>query len=447
MSTKLFHHRLTAPPPSNLNAIPSDILNRKLPPLPITKRNLPVLPVLLPQSHTHTTRRNKCIAQKHNKTVLSPCITITPPKDTISVHTTFQNLFKKIGVSKAPNHQIPSTTPPIHMKSKWRPSLQFIMHDTELLNALIALMTKRYNEENILFLQSVNQLTHHINALLLTDSEPNIVQKDKIDVEITSIYSTYIINTAQKQINLSGECFNEIMYIHQRYTSLPLTKSALIFERSVMEITNLIQTSILSGFYAANAFQSIAADRNIYTNNVHVSEDSDDIEYSNDSPYFDCHSATERNKWMISSAGFAPRSGIHEWEIKILKTNGTRQEFGVVSAFDPRMVVNEFGICDTPLLGARAVYGYNEMNPTFYYAAYNDDNKVRINKDLSSLAVHNNRQWCEGDVIRICLNQSKGWIKFYLNQKQVRKTISIEKNRTYYPIILYSGACKFHVQR
>merc|ERR1719361_3402870 len=98
---------------------------------------------------------------------------------------------------------------------------------------------------------------------------------------------------------------------------------------------------------------------------------------------------------------------------------------------------------------SRAYYGYNKLikmdknkkvigsENHYYYASYNSDNSVRCNKDLSKLTIHENK-WSEGDVIRISLNMDKGIIKFYLNDKKVRKAVSVDKNATFYPIILYS---------
>eukprot|EP01084_Bolivina_argentea_P126365 223760_1 len=242
------------------------------------------------------------------------------------------------------------------------------------------------------------------------------------------------------------------MSIRQTFRCLSLNQKALLFDRCCSEIQRLIQTSILGLFYRSNRFQSIAHARGIMDNR-NVSDGNElDVQNGSDKEanvVFDCHSVsswTENNKFMMATKGFLPNSGIHEWSIKILKTNRMRQEFGVVNVCDKGIQMNEFGICDTPSLGARSVYGYNNMKPTFYYASYNKNNTVRLNKDLDDLKVHKeNKTWDTGDVITVRLNMNKYSIKYFLNGQQVRKTISIQKNATYYPIILYSGHCKYQV--
>eukprot|EP01083_Nonionella_stella_P066679 175818_1 len=372
-----------------------------------------------------------------------------------------------------PSHEHHTSQPQMHnltITSKWRPDLDFILDDEEILQELITYMTKQYNEENILFLESIGKLECNINELLMFDEAIDPVTIDKINVEIAIIYATYITHDAHRQVNLSSACRTEIMSHYQQFKALTLKQKADMFIQCGNEISQLIQRSILSWFYQSNGFQSIAHSRNIFTNdrNVHnlfapmrlsrvnvsdnVDYDSDDVAHDSEAKtdvYFDSHSSvkwTPHNKYMLSRKGFGNNSGSHEWKIKILKTSSKRQEFGVVSTFDKNIPMNEFGICDTPMFGARVVYGYNKKNAkhSFYYASYNKDNSVRCTKDLSLLKMHQSA-WREGDVIRVALDLSKGIVKFYLNDKKVRKTISIERNKTYYPIILYAGKCEYQV--
>eukprot|EP01084_Bolivina_argentea_P124854 221249_1 len=102
--------------------------------------------------------------------------------------------------------------------------------------------------------------------------------------------------------------------------------------------------------------------------------------------------------------------------------------------------VSRFGICDTPLFGARVIYGCN--NNEFYYSSYGKGNKQRCHKDLTKLNVHQNG-WKNGDIIKICLNLNKGNIKFYLNDKKIRRTLSVEKRIKYYPIVGFTENCPF----
>eukprot|EP01083_Nonionella_stella_P170137 578331_1 len=494
---------------------------KKLPPLPIPKRALPNLPqskscsrpdsarvagVAIPsatRSKPHVGHVSTGSNWSFHSSQSSGLSQLSFASSTRSLRNLFAKVQQKVGGSKTKltnnsnannglsiTHEHHASEPEMNhlaIKSKWRPNLDFILNDEELLEQLIGFMTKQYNEENVLFLEAVSRLESNINELLMFDCDVNLVAEEKINVEIASIYATYIIHDAHKQVNLSSQCFSEIMSHYQRFDkAMTLKDKAAMFIKCGKEISQLIQTSVLSWFYQSDEFQYIARSRNIFTNDRNVDKlfapmrlsrcnvsdvggvdyDSDDIAYDqtnteskDDEVYFDCHSSTkwtQHNKYMLSSNGFGKNSGYHEWKIKIVRTSGKRQEFGVVSTFNKNIHMNEFGICDTPMFGARVVYGYNKLvkmdknrrvsgtEHSFYYASYNKDNSVRCTKDLSSIDMHQ-RAWRTGDVITIGLNLSKGIVKFYLNGKKVRKTISIERNNIYYPIILYSGKCEYQV--
>merc|ERR1712113_98710 len=119
---------------------------------------------------------------------------------------------------------------------------------------------------------------------------------------------------------------------------------------------------------------------------------------------------------------------------------------GVVSNLDIGNIINSNGITKTPAFGARAVYG-NQLHSknSIYYASYNDNDTTRCFKDLSNKRLIMQNYWKIGDVIKICLFLDTFRIKFFLNDKKVRKTISLQPNKTYYPIISFSGNCRYHV--
>ncbi len=200
-----------------------------------------------------------------------------------------------------------------------------------------------------------------------------------------------------------------------------------MFNLCVNEIEYLMHTSILNSFYLSETFQLVARQRGIYRNsdiNNIKQQPLNQCETKND--FFDSHSTvnwTDKNKFLLSANGYSV--GSHEWTIKILKSNHMRQEIGIVSNYNTKIEMNECGLNDTPEFAARAIYGYNDLNNSFYYSSYNTDNKLRCNKNLSQLKIHRNGHWCKGDEIKICLNG-----------KQVRKAVSIATNTTYYPIIV-----------
>ena len=148
----------------------------------------------------------------------------------------------------------------------------------------------------------------------------------------------------------------------------------------------------------------------------------------------------------ISDNGF--NFGVHEWEIKIKKSDVHLQEIGVIStnniSSDMLSNIGDEGITACNILGARAVYGNELMSGTNYYASYNDNGQARCHRDLSQMTVHK-IGWCQGDVIKVTLNLRKGLIRFWLNNMRVRKKISLQKNKTYYPFIGFAGNCEYEL--
>ena len=146
---------------------------------------------------------------------------------------------------------------------------------------------------------------------------------------------------------------------------------------------------------------------------------------------------------ILSDHGF--KYGIHEWNIKITKCDIYLQEIGVIGTnYLDDVEVLEDGIKGSDILGARAIYG-NELIPRRnYYASYNDNGNTRCDKDLTQMVIHKNG-WKVGDVIKVELNLRKGYVRFYLNHKKVRKVISLQNNKTWYPVISWSGNCQYEL--
>lgn len=113
----------------------------------------------------------------------------------------------------------------MQQKITWRPQLKDIYKDKSLLNALIAFMERIYCEENILFLQSVQQYKSKIDQYIIEyqdmnddnddDDYDNMDNEEKeeqignnlseqikrnIDFQIISIYNAYIVSNAQNQV-------------------------------------------------------------------------------------------------------------------------------------------------------------------------------------------------------------------------------------------------------
>eukprot|EP01083_Nonionella_stella_P023161 64024_1 len=445
--------------------IPHDLGKRSLPALPIHKRPLPSLNQSISQfSDTNF----GCAARRSNNNVSSPrSYSLKRVFSYQNLQTGRKSITNWFNSRPALKNRAPSlikaqtvdvTTVPLPVsKSKWRPSLQFIYDDDELLRTLTLFMRKQYNEENILFLQSVRALQYKIDCL------PSTTQQ--IHFDIIHIYNQYIIQNAMQQVNLSYNCFNSIMSMQSKLEDLDLSAKRCLFDSCVTEIEKLVKLSILHGFYASDDFQSIACSRPVPPpiairglraaschNNFYspsplsiATPEMDDIVRTSPAGWGEARVGVNGLHYVMSFNGLD--DGRHEWSIEIVECDATyRYEVGIVSVLDTEIKISEYGMCDTPALGARVVYGYERENNAFYYASYNSDNTERCKKDLSLLNMHE-EGWKAGDVIRVGLNIAKGKIKFYLNDKQVRKTISIEKseNCTYYPVVFMHGNGEYKI--
>jgi len=88
-------------------------------------------------------------------------------------------------------------------------------------------------------------------------------------------------------------------------------------------------------------------------------------------------------------------------------------------------------------MGARALYGSELSTKSSHYASLNMNGSVRCEKALPG------KEWRCGDEITVRLDADKGTIRFFLNGEKVRKVMSLERERTYYPVIAHSGYCAY----
>eukprot|EP01084_Bolivina_argentea_P166129 288502_1 len=154
------------------------------------------------------------------------------------------------------------------------------------------------------------------------------------------------------------------------------------------------------------------------------------------------HFADDKIISILANNGFC--NGIHKWSFKILECSINRQEIGVIGIGDIKNItINTVGgIKDTKQLSARAIYSTELFTNSSYYASYNKDGTKRC---FRNLAKHGRIGWCSGDTITIFLDLQKWVIKFLLNGENVRKTISLQRNQTYYPIISFNGHCRYQL--
>ncbi len=129
-------------------------------------------------SNISTTRVRRSSSTTSNASSRRSSTTSNGP--TSSLRTLFSTIKTKIHKNHLSSNDVAQNlVVETKIKSKWRPTIKFIYNDEELLQILIEFMTKQYNEENILFLISVDRLEKHITNLLELKSEINIVEQKK----------------------------------------------------------------------------------------------------------------------------------------------------------------------------------------------------------------------------------------------------------------------------
>jgi len=123
--------------------------------------------------------------------------------------------------------------------------------------------------------------------------------------------------------------------------------------------------------------------------------------------------------------------GVHQWSLRLLRCacDLELQQVGVVAASDATMPPD--------LRGARAVFGYDLLGDSQFYGSFDADGQERCFRRLSA-----HFRWSVGDEIRVQLDLNRLEIKFYLNDKLVRRAMSLQPN-TYYPMLCCSGDCRY----
>merc|ERR1719334_2052397 len=161
----------------------------------------------------------------------------------------------------------------------------------------------------------------------------------------------------------------------------------------------------------------------------------------NASVHFDKIAVTASNQKTILLSSKGLKQGIHEWHIELWSVDVDLQEIGVIGTDDiDRIPVSDFGAMDTARFKSRAVYGNEIGTGKLYYGSLDEDGKARCMRDLRSFF---KTGWTVGSVITVKLDLNKWRIKFLLNGESVRYTMSLEPKKEYFPMISFSGNCKY----
>lgn len=160
--------------------------------------------------------------------------------------------------------------------------------------------------------------------------------------------------------------------------------------------------------------------------------------------YFDTVSVTKSNGKICAVSSNGLTKGVYEWSTRIRRTDVSRCEIGVIGIDDMdsfgKINISDHGVQDTKALGARAVYGNVLAEDSTYYCSFNRDNSPRC---FRQLAPSRSTGWTENDVITVVLNLTEGRIKFLLNGRKVRKSLSIQPDNAYHPCICFAGDCQY----
>lgn len=138
-----------------------------------------------------------------------------------------------------------------------------------------------------------------------------------------------------------------------------------------------------------------------------------------------CVTDSPRQKVLFSKG---LQRGFHRFSLEIVRCDVESQRIGVASSCSEQF-------------GAHAVYGNEMATGSSYYASCNDNGAQRCFRNLSNSAP--NRNWCTGDVVTVCLDLTHYRIKFLLNGRRVGKTMSLQKQKVYYPMLSFAGNCHY----
>merc|ERR1719295_288755 len=149
--------------------------------------------------------------------------------------------------------------------------------------------------------------------------------------------------------------------------------------------------------------------------------------------------ATNKKTVLLDSRGFS--SGYHEWSVQVRQSDVDMQEIGVIGTRDiDSITVSDQGAFETAGFQSRAAYGCELSTGLLFYGSCNANGVKRCHRDLRP---YFNVGWTVGDVVSVRLDLYKWAIKFLLNGEAVRYTMSLEPDKTYYPMICLSGKCKY----
>jgi len=158
-----------------------------------------------------------------------------------------------------------STTTPACGGAAMRPSLiktnksmQAIFGDKQILAALERYMRQCYCEEGILFLNAARALNAKLSKKLSASKQR------KADTMMLALFSDFVSTSAEQQINVSSGCLANLQTVFSGdWKALSLDVKRTIFAQCIQETERLINTSVLSGFYATAEYQRLTHTKSV----------------------------------------------------------------------------------------------------------------------------------------------------------------------------------------
>jgi len=161
---------------------------------------------------------------------------------------------------------------------------------------------------------------------------------------------------------------------------------------------------------------------------------------------FDTFSVNKENGKICALSSHGLDSGCATWYIELLRCDdaitANRIEIGAIGTDQiSDIATSDDGIAATAEFGSRTIYGCDVASDTndAFYASLNENGSARCFKPLKGWA------FGAGDTVKVGLDLQKSKVKFWRNDEKVRKTLSLEPKRVFYPCICFSGHCQFAI--
>jgi len=147
---------------------------------------------------------------------------------------------------------------------------------------------------------------------------------------------------------------------------------------------------------------------------------------------------------LLDSKGL--RTGVHCWQVQILKSDVFLQEMGVVANSEiASLKVDRAGIQNTREFGAKSVFSSELCTVSNIHsmllATFHEDGSRKAELTLKSRT-----GWRVFDVIEVKVDLEAWTIRYSRNGEQVGKVLPLPKHQVYHPVICFQGNCQYDLR-